>query len=132
MTERKPVGMSFEGFVDRQIREAVERGEFDGLPGAGKPIPGAGEGYDEDWWVKGLIRRERLSAGGMLPTSLRLMKEIEELPGRVRGLRSERAVREAVGELNGRIGEWLRNPSGPYVRISLVEEETVVAGWRER
>jgi hypothetical protein len=38
MTERKPPGMSFESWVDKQIREATERGEFDGLPGAGKPI----------------------------------------------------------------------------------------------
>ncbi|MEV4218944.1 DUF1992 domain-containing protein [Nonomuraea sp. NPDC049725] len=52
MTERKPGGMQFESWVDRQIREAQERGEFDDLPGAGKPLPGADKPYDEHWWIK--------------------------------------------------------------------------------
>ncbi len=39
MTERKPPGVSFETWIDKQIREAADRGEFDNLPGAGKPIP---------------------------------------------------------------------------------------------
>ena len=38
MTERKPFGVSWETWIDRQIREGMERGEFDGLPGHGKPI----------------------------------------------------------------------------------------------
>jgi hypothetical protein len=38
MTERKPPGVSFETRVERQIREAIEHGEFDDLPGAGRPI----------------------------------------------------------------------------------------------
>ncbi|MEV0587999.1 DUF1992 domain-containing protein [Nonomuraea sp. NPDC050310] len=32
--------MPFKTWIDRQIREATERGEFDNLPGTGKPIPG--------------------------------------------------------------------------------------------
>lgn len=87
--------MSFESFVDKQIREATERGEFDDLPGKGKPIPGCGEAYDELWWVKGLVAREKLGAGG-LPESLRLKREIEDLPAAVKKLRSERAVRQVM------------------------------------
>jgi hypothetical protein len=132
MTERKPPGVSFESWVDRQIREATERGEFNNLPGAGKPIPGAGQPYDELWWVKGLMRREGLSGEGALPPALRLSKEIEDLPGRVRRLRSERAVRDTVARLNERIAEWLRNPTGPYARISLVDVDSVVEEWRSR
>jgi hypothetical protein len=40
MTEREPPGMRCEDWIERQIREAQERGAFDDLPGAGKPIPG--------------------------------------------------------------------------------------------
>lgn len=29
MTQRRPAGVDFESFVDKQIREAAERGEFD-------------------------------------------------------------------------------------------------------
>jgi hypothetical protein len=121
--------MSFETLIDKQIREAAERGEFNDLPGAGKPIPGAGEPYDEMWWVKGLIRRERIG-GDALPTSLRLRKEIEDVPETVRGLRSERAVREAVTKLNERVADWLRAPTGPYARITLVDTDSVVSWWR--
>jgi hypothetical protein len=38
MTERKPLGQGFESWIERQIREAVERGEFDNLPDAGPPL----------------------------------------------------------------------------------------------
>jgi len=130
MTERKPPNQSFESWVDKQIREATERGEFDNLPGAGKPIPGRGEPHDELWWVKGLMHRERLTGSAALPTSLRLRKELEDLPETVRGLPSERAVREAVTSLNDRITEWLRSPTEPFVRIEPVDPEAVVAGWR--
>ena len=75
MTERKPPGVSFETWIDRQVREAMDRGEFDDLPGAGKPIPGIDRPHDDMWWVKEKLRRENVS---MLPATLVLRKEAEE------------------------------------------------------
>ena len=46
MTERKPSGMSWETWINAQIRVAREQGAFDNLPGAGKPLPNLGEEYD--------------------------------------------------------------------------------------
>ena len=46
--------------VERQIREAMDRGEFDNLPGAGKPIPDLDAPYDPSWWVREWVRRNRL------------------------------------------------------------------------
>ena len=40
MTEQKPPGMSWESWIDQQIREAREAGLFDNLPGAGKWLVG--------------------------------------------------------------------------------------------
>src|SRR5256885_8302479 len=131
MTERKPPGIGFESWVDQQIREATERGEFDNLPGAGKPIPGQGEPHDEMWWVKGLVRREGLAAEGMLPTSLRLRKDVEDLPETVRGVPTERAVRDVGAKLNARIEDWLRAPTGPYTRVDQVDEDAVVRQWSQ-
>ncbi|MFI6816174.1 DUF1992 domain-containing protein [Nonomuraea sp. NPDC050328] len=71
MTGRKPPGMPFETWIDRQIREATERGEFDNLPGSGKPIPG-----DELWWIKQKLRSGNLSFP--LPPTLALRKEAEQ------------------------------------------------------
>ncbi len=124
--------MSFETWIDKQIREATERGEFDDLPGTGKPLPGADKPHDENWWVKGLLEREGLSAEGMLPESLRLRREIEHLPGAVADLPSERQVRETVADLNQRIVAWMRAPAGPHVPIGKVDADEVVAEWRAR
>jgi hypothetical protein len=46
-----------ETLAERLIREAIEAGEFDDLPGEGKPLPGAGTPDDELWWVRGWLRR---------------------------------------------------------------------------
>ncbi|GDY33861.1 J-domain-containing protein [Gandjariella thermophila] len=130
MTERKPAHIGFETWVDRQIREAQERGEFDNLPGHGKPIPDLHQPYHELWWVRNYLRREGLSAEALLPTSLQLRSELSRLPDTVRDLPTERAVRTAVHALNRRILEWLRAPSGPHVRIRPVNADDVVAQWR--
>lgn len=47
--------------ADRRIREAMEKGLFDDLPGAGKPILDLEGGYDPEWWTKQWVKRERLS-----------------------------------------------------------------------
>ena len=96
MTERKPPGVSFESWVDKQIREAAERGEFDDLPGAGKPLPRAGEADDENWWLRGFLSRNAVSGDGLLPPSMQLRKEVEQLPEVVRELPAEERVREAL------------------------------------
>lgn len=49
-----------EAIAENRIREAIAEGRFDNLPGEGKPIPGIDEPYDELWWVRAWIRRERL------------------------------------------------------------------------
>jgi hypothetical protein len=51
-----------ESVVERQIRLAMERGEFADLPGKGKPIEGLEESYDPLWWVKRWSEREGVTA----------------------------------------------------------------------
>ncbi|SFI88696.1 DnaJ family domain-containing protein [Amycolatopsis sacchari] len=131
MTERKPRGMPVETWVERQIREAQERGAFDNLPGAGKPLPDLHKPRDEMWWIKQKLDEEGLSADVLLPEPLRLRKEVEGLREAVRPLPTERQVREAVSQLNRRIAEWLRAPSGPPVHVSPVDADDVVRQWRE-
>ena len=122
-----------ESAVDKQIRLATERGDFDDLPGAGKPLPGLDEPDDDLWWVRGYLRREGLSTEALLPPSIQLRKEIDRLPETLRALPTERAVRDAVGELNLRIVEFLRAPVGPRVPMGRIDVEQAVSGWqRER
>jgi hypothetical protein len=121
----------YESWIDRQIREATERGEFDNLPGAGKPIPGLTGRTDENWWVKGLLEREKIKP--VLPGSLALRKEVEDLPVTLDDVGSEDAVREIVAELNARIVDARRRGvDGPRVLIRTVEVESAVTAWRQR
>jgi len=114
----------FESWVDKQIREATERGEFDNLPGSGKPLPDRNEFYDEDWWLKQWIAREGITGDTALPTTLRLRREIEDIQKAAARKTSERDVRDLVDDLNRRIVD------GPPVPLRRVDADAVVRGWR--
>jgi hypothetical protein len=132
MTERKPPGMSFTSWIDQQISEAEERGAFDNLPGTGQPLPSRGDNDDGLAWVREWLRREGVSPVEMLPAPLKLRKESERLAETVRKLRSEQEVRDVVADLNQRIMDWRKIPVGPPVFVPLVDEEAMLARWRER
>lgn len=128
MTERKPPGVSFETWADKQIRDAESRGEFAGLPGAGKPLPSLDAPYDELWWIRGKMQREGLSA---LPPSLVLRKEAEDAMEAVAAAGTEAQVRRIVGAINDKLREALRRPpEGPALGRGLFDVEQVVADWR--
>lgn len=131
MTERKPSGMSFRTWIDQQIEEAAERGEFDDLPGAGKPLTRRDEPDDGQSWIREYVKREGISAEVFLPEPLKLRKETERLAAAAAGLPSEQAVRDAVAELNARITRWRRIPVGPPVFVPLADEEAMLARWRD-
>jgi hypothetical protein len=132
MTERKPPEMTFTSWVDQQISEAAERGAFDNLPGAGKPLPRRGEADDDGQaWLRDYLRREGVSTDVLLPMPLQLRKQAARLAETVPSLPSEQAVREVVGELNHRIKEWRRIPVGPPIFVALVDEDAMVAAWQE-
>ncbi|MFI7146601.1 DUF1992 domain-containing protein [Nonomuraea sp. NPDC050022] len=131
MTERKPGGMSFESWIDRQIREATERGEFDNLPGAGKPLPDLDKPYDEMWWIKQKVRSEGLSMP--LPPTLALRKDAQEARAEAVGARSEAEARRIIEEINARIREAIRTGlQGPPLNLMPYDVERVISEWRDR
>ncbi|MEU7799658.1 DUF1992 domain-containing protein [Micromonospora arborensis] len=121
---------AWEAAVEAQIRGAVQRGEFDDLPGMGKPIPGRGAPYDESWWIKSFLEREALPSDLLLPTPLQLRRRVEQVPDEVRDLPTEQSVRDFVAQLNAQIVAWLRNPEGPRVAVRPVNADEVVRQWR--
>jgi hypothetical protein len=130
MTERKPPGVSFESWVERRIREATERGEFDDLPGAGKPIPDLDEPHDEHWWVKRKLRRENFS---YLPPTIALRKEAEDALEAALAAATEAEVRQIVAAINAKIVDGNRKAaSGPPLNLAPFDVERVVRRWRER
>jgi hypothetical protein len=129
MTERKPPGVGFGTWVERRIREATERGEFDDLPGAGRPIADLDKPHDELWWVKQKLRREHLS---YLPPTFALRKEAEDALRAASQAGSEDQVRRIVADINRRIVEGNRKAaSGPPLNLMPFDVERVVRSWRE-
>lgn len=130
MTDRKPADMTFTSWIDKQIAEATERGAFDNLPGAGKPIPHHGDEDAAEAWLREYLRKEGVSAEALLPPPLRLRKAIGRLAQAAPAMASEGDVRDAVADLNQEIREWRRIPLGPPVFVPLVDEEAMVSRWR--
>jgi hypothetical protein len=129
MTDRKPGGMSFESWIDKQIREATERGEFDNLPGTGKPIPDLDKLDDEMWWIKRKVESEGLTMP--LPPTLALRKEAEEALRQAAGARTEAEARSIVEEINSRIRKAIRTGlQGPPLNLMPFDVERVVSEWR--
>ena len=126
------MGYGYESPIDRQLREAQERGEFDNLPGAGKPLPDAGREYQEDWWIRAWLRREGEGAS-MLPPTLQLRREAEDVAKLVDRRSSEAAVRELVAALNEQIRKArVGLLDGPPVLLPPLDADAIVGGWRER
>jgi len=122
----------YESSVDRQLREAAERGEFDNLPGTGKPLSDHGREYEDDWWVKDWLRREGATAG-VIPPTLALRREVEDLDDIVDRLRTETEVRDRVAGLNERITKArVGLMDGPPVLLPSLDPDRVLTGWRER
>jgi Domain of unknown function (DUF1992) len=130
---RKPKGATWESWVDRQIRAGMERGDFENLPGKGKPLDGMGPDrveshHDEDWWLKAKLRRERLS---YLPTTLAVRKELEEALEAIARTSRESVVRRIVADINQRIRDVnRRGADGPPSTVMPLDEEAVVTKWR--
>ncbi|MEU3280684.1 DUF1992 domain-containing protein [Streptomyces antibioticus] len=131
MTERKPPGVPVESWVDKQIRDAERRGEFDRLPGAGRPLPpGTDTTYDELWWIKRKMAREGLS---VLPPTLALRKEAEDALAAAFAAPTERIVRKIITDVNVKLREMMyKPPPGPPLGMKPYDVEDVVRLWRER
>jgi hypothetical protein len=117
-------------WVDLQIKQAMERGEFDDLPGAGKPLGDLGSPHDRDWWLKKLIEREQIS---VLPAALQLRKDDAELDALLDREATEQQVRTQLEDFNRRVIEARRQlQGGPPVVTPTRDVEAEVERWRAR
>ena len=129
MSERKPLSMSTESWVDRQIEAAEAQGAFDNLSGKGKPLPGLQRPSDESWWVKGFLKREGLA---VVPAALALRRDVERELEKIARLDSEKRVRQAVAQLNVKICKRNREIlNGPTSTTGIIDVDAVVQTWRE-
>lgn len=122
-------------WVEQQLRVAMERGDFDDLPGYGKPLEGLGTEHDPDWWIKRLVEREQVT--GVLPAAFQLRKDDAGLDARLDRITVESEVRREVEEFNASVRRAIYTPPvgnqpAPPVITRQRDVETEVVRWRER
>ncbi|HET7387435.1 MAG TPA: DUF1992 domain-containing protein [Nocardioidaceae bacterium] len=117
-------------WVDQQVRQAMRRGEFDNLPGAGKPLK-LTDMHDPDWWVKRLIERENIT--GIAPPAIALRREDAEFEARLDDEVTEDGVRRVVTDFNARVVEARRQLlGGPPVITKTRDPDGEVEAWHAR
>lgn len=131
MSENTDWASRFESLLDRQIRAAEERGEFDDLPGAGKPLASDSMPYRPDWWADAVVKRENAGAYA-IPPRLALRKIADELTSGASEYVTERDVRAAVTDYNEEAVRARRLPQeGPRaVILPKLDADRVVEAWR--
>jgi hypothetical protein len=89
--------MSFDKLVEEKIREAMAKGEFDNLPGKGKPVS-----LDEYFSTPEDIRitNSVLKNAGVVPEEVELLREVESLKERLPELRDEKQRAQLCGKIN--------------------------------
>lgn len=86
-----------EKIAEKKIREAIERGEFANLPGAGKPLR-----LEDDSMIPEDLRvaYKILKNAGCIPPELELRREIITLRDLLRSIENEDGKQENIRELN--------------------------------
>jgi len=118
-------------FVEMSIQQAIRRGDFDDLPGAGKPLKNLNQTYDPDWWIRQKIESEKLT--GLGPPALTLRTENAGLDARIDSATSEKQVRDLLEDFNKRVVHARRQlQGGPPVVTPPRDIDAEVVGWRSR
>lgn len=126
-----PTAADRAAYVETAIQQAIRRGEFDDLPGAGKPLTGLDGRHDPDWWIRRKIEREQLT--GLGPPAITLRTEDKELDARLDTMFREDDVRAVLEDFNTRVVNAQRQlQGGPPVVTKTRDVEREVAAWRAR
>jgi hypothetical protein len=91
---------AFRKIAEEKIREAIENGEFDNLPDAGKPII-----FEDESWIPEDLRiaYRLLKNAGCIPPELEIRKEILSLRNLINTLDDEEERMKRIRELNFKI-----------------------------
>jgi len=118
-------------FIETAIQVAIRRGDFDDLPGAGKPLEGLGTNHDPDWWIRRKIEQENLT--GLGPPAILLRTEDRELDDQLDLLGRESDVRDVLVDFNRRVIEARRQlQGGPPVVTEPRDIDVEIAAWADR
>lgn len=130
MASQEPEQKAWQIIAEARIRSAMEAGAFENLPGAGKPIPDLDDTYDEMWWLKKWMKRERI---GITPPTLAARVEVARELERIEALATEALVKSELAALNETIRKQNKLAwAGPATLVSGIDEAAVLARWRKK
>lgn len=116
--------------IEGALEEAMARGDFDDLPGAGKPLK-LPDGHDPNWWIKQRIEDGDVERDAMLPIVMLLRREHERIDDTLIELQTESQVREHLEDFNDRVlSDRNANPLERMLAPT-VDIEARVERWRE-
>ncbi len=113
-----------EGIADRAIREGQDRGEFDDLPGHGRPIPDLDTERPSGWWASRWIEAEKL-----LVAAEDLRRDRQSERNRALHLTDVGALRQALDELNDRIAAHNRATTRREQYVEPVDIHDAISVW---
>jgi hypothetical protein len=89
--------MSLENFIEKQIKKAIEAGEFDNLEGAGKPLD-----LDDYFATPEDVRMgySVLKSAKIVPEEVDRLKEIGELKEKIKSISDENEKKKQIKILN--------------------------------
>jgi len=97
---RVPMIFGFQKIVEKKIKEAMDKGEFDDLPGRGKPIA-----FEDDSNIPEDLRLafKVLKNADYLPPELQLKKEIRQMEDMLEGIPDEKEKYRQIKKINYKI-----------------------------
>ena len=117
--------------VESAPARALKRGDFDDLPGMGKPLRGLHNSEDPDWWIKQKLDSEDIS--GVAPAAFQLRKENAVLEDTLDEFARESDVRAYLAGFNARVREAIMDlRGGPPVFTPPRDIDAEVIAWRAR
>ncbi|MGP9537945.1 J-domain-containing protein [Brachybacterium sp. AOP43-C2-M15] len=116
--------------VESAIERAAKRGDFDDLPGAGKPLD-LPSTHDPDWWINQRIASGDIDRQALLPVVVLLRKEYEKRDETLAALPSERAAREYAEDFTERVHQDRRANPFQTMLAPAWEAGDAARRWRE-
>jgi len=113
--------------ANAKIEQAIQEGQFNALPGFGKPLNLDPANNAGDCWLKRKAQQENLE---ILPPALVLKRHVERKQQAILEIRDEAKARTALLELNEMIEKSLMNILwGPPCDVLPLETERFMEAW---
>jgi Domain of unknown function (DUF1992) len=116
--------------IESAIEQAIARGDFDDLPGAGKPLD-LPPTHDPNWWIKQRLAEDDVDRDALLPTVVLLRREYERRDETLVELPTEQLVREYAADFTQRVREDRRGTPLARMMAPEMDPDDAVARWRD-